>query len=210
MKKILILLFIIFSFGKTKAQENSFLKVYDHKKLTANTLKIYAEDGLISLSVIKPNLIEVAFLKEDIASEQTKQNTKEQSYIRVTQNLENVYLQTDSLMLVISKLDFSIHFKSYKGQTFLVTDSAQNSNQFSALNFRAAKESIFTNLKGKSMKVKDYTLKGKSFCLINEPFSIKIEETVKGNLDFKRSNQFQFKTNNSSALVFQFCMGVVK
>ncbi len=196
--------------GYAKAQVNTFLKVYDHKKLIQNTLKIYSEDGLISLTVIKPNLVEVAFLKEDITVEPPTQNPEEQSYIRVTQNLENIYLQTDSLMLVVSKLDFSIHFKSYKGQTFLVADSAKNNNQFSALSFTAAKESVFTNAKGKTIKVKDYALKNAAPCLVNKPFTIQLEETVKGNLAFKSSNQFQFKTNNSSALVFQFCMGKVE
>ena len=203
MKKSVLLFFIITCFSFAKAQENNFLKVYDHKKLTGNTLKIFAEEGLIAISVLKPNLVEVAFLKEDINSEESLDKSNSENYIRVTQNLENIYLQTDSLMLVVSKLDFSVLFKTYKGQTILKADSAQMNDEFSKLNFVAAKETSFKNAKGRTLKVKDYSIKNKSICLSNNSVSLKFEDTVKSNLVFKTNNQFQFKTNNSSALEFE-------
>ena len=204
MKKIVLLFFSLISFCFVKGQDNTFLKVYDHKKLTGNTLKVFAEDGLVAITVIKPNLVEVAFLKQDVAIAAAKEKTPEDNYIRVTQNLENIYLQTDSLMLVISKLNFSIQFKSYKNQTLLVADSAQINNQFSSVKFTAVKASSFKNTKGKAFKVKDYPIKNKSMSLFNNSISLKFEETVNGNLVFKSINQFEFNANNSKALVFQF------
>jgi hypothetical protein len=209
-KKIVFLFFILVGFGFANAQDNTFLKVYDHKKLTGNTLKVFAEDGLVAITVIKPNLVEVAFLKQDVAIEAVKEKIPEENYLRVTQNLENIYLQTDSLMLVISKLNFSIQFKSYKNQTLLVVDSAQINNQFSTVKFTAAKASSFKNTKGKAFEVKEYPIKNKSMSLFNNSLSLKFEQAVSGNLDFKRDSQFWFKTNNSSALVFQFHMAVVE
>ncbi len=204
MKKIVLLFFILISFGFAKAQENTFLKVYDHKKLTGNTLKVFAEDGLVAITVIKPNLVELAFLKKDINTETSNDKIAEENYIRVTQNLENIYLQTDSLMLVISKLNFSIQFKSFKNQTLLVVDSAQINNQYSKIKFTTAKETSFKNTKGKTFKVKEYPISKQSISLFNQVVLLHIKEAVKGNLLFKKSNVLEYKTNHTSPLSFQF------
>jgi hypothetical protein len=210
LKNILLLVLIFLSFSLVKGQENSFLKVYDHKKLTGNTLKVFAEEGLISISVLKPNLVEVAFLKEDINADQSLDEANTGKYIRVTQNLHSIYLQTDSLLLIVSKIDFSIRFKSFKGQTYLVADSAQMSGEFTKLNFTAAKETSFKNAKGRTLKVKDYQIKNKAICISNNSVSLRLEETVKGNLVFKTNNQFQYITNNSSTLVFQLSLNKIE
>ena len=204
MKKIVLLFFSLISFCFVKGQDNTFLKVYDHKKLTGNTLKVFAEDGLVAITVIKPNLVELAFLKQDVAITAAKEKTPEDNYIRVTQNLENIYLQTDSLILVISKLTFSIQFKSYKNQTLLVADSAQINNQFSRVKFTAVRASSFKNTKGKAFKVREYPIKNKSMSLFNNSLSLKFEQAEYGNLLFRTTNQFEFRANNSKALVFQF------
>lgn len=114
--------------------QDSFLNTYDHKKLDGQTLKVYSETGLISLTALKPNVIKVSFLKSD--SLNNNEIVKgEKVFVRVTQNLDDIFMQTDSLLIVINKLDFSIKFEKRNEEIYVINTIVKQKSSKGYLQF---------------------------------------------------------------------------
>jgi hypothetical protein len=113
-KLIVASFFIVFG---AYAQEVDQLKVYDHKSQEGQTLKIYAENGLIALTAYQPNIIKITYLKtaqEEIDTSSLITQRPLKTNVRITQNLDDIFMTTDSLIVIINKYDFSIKFESRK------------------------------------------------------------------------------------------------
>ena len=102
------ILVLLLNIPSTSAQSASFLPLYKSKTLDQQTLSIASDSGRLQITALKPNVIKVDYLKlgdsTDINSSNKKLN------IRVTQNLDDVFLATDSLWVIINKMDLSIRF----------------------------------------------------------------------------------------------------
>ncbi|MEO5909514.1 MAG: hypothetical protein ABIP95_01440 [Pelobium sp.] len=123
---VIFFIFIFFLPYLVRAQDN-FLNTYDHKKLEGQTLKVYSETGLVSLTALKPNIIKVSFLKSDALN--NKDLIKgEEVFVRVTQNLDDIFMQTDSLLIIISKIDFSIKFEKSNEEIYVINDFSMEKN----------------------------------------------------------------------------------
>nr|MBC7612671.1 hypothetical protein [Pseudopedobacter sp.] len=148
--KLKVFLYIIFIFFSSilqlKAQVSFDLKVYDHKKLENQTLSVFSEHGVVSLYAIKPNVIKVNFssLKNN---EKLVLKDKNDVYVRVTQNLDDIFMLTDSLLIVINKFDFSIKFEKRNEAIYTINNYVFQKDDQSALTFSVQLEEKFYNSK---------------------------------------------------------------
>ena len=110
MFKYLLLLLLIPLFGNAQVLDS--LDTYDHKEFENQTLKVFSDSGLIQFQIISPNFIKVSFSKRSDLEKSENISQPNLVYVRITQNLESIYMQTDSMLIVISKLDFSINLSS--------------------------------------------------------------------------------------------------
>ncbi len=122
--KIIFISFFLLSGSTLKSQSKWSLKSYDHKNQEGQTLKIYAENGLISITALKPNVIKVNYLKEEKPIEDAVIN--EVTFVRITQNLDDIFMGTDSLLIVINKLDFSIRFEKHNQDLYTLNEKASS------------------------------------------------------------------------------------
>ena len=148
--KLKVFLFITFIFFSSilqlKAQESFDLKVYDHKKLENQTLSVFFEHGVISLSAIKPNVIKVNFTSLQ-NNEKLIDKQDNGVYVRVTQNLDDIFMLTDSLLIVIYKFDFSIKFEKRNEVVYTINNYAFQKQNQSILTFSMQPEEVFYNSK---------------------------------------------------------------
>ncbi|MBK0383185.1 hypothetical protein I5M32_09465 [Pedobacter sp. SD-b] len=148
--RYVFLVFILIISLSAKAQKHFQLKVYDHKKLENQTLKIFSENGIISLRALKPNVIKVGFSSLPDLDPKPKQNNG--VYVRVTQNLDDVFMQTDSLLIIINKLNFSIKYKSLKEKLYTINTFDNLSGSDKNLVFLTAEDEVLSYSKNKSIK----------------------------------------------------------
>ncbi|MBC7654444.1 MAG: DUF4968 domain-containing protein [Oligoflexus sp.] len=190
MKLYLFLLFVFPLF--VEAQNLKPFKIYDHKKLEENNLKVYSEDGVISLTAVKPDVIKVYFSALPDINYMVK--TDKMVYVRVTQNLDDIFMQTDSLLIIINKLDFSIKYKSIKEKLFLANDVIIDKSK-SFLNFKIG-NGVKIYKSGKQLKDSNISFKKQIELTSSENYSLILETDYKGFLKIDESNNLQFKTNN--------------
>ncbi|MBU1761867.1 MAG: hypothetical protein KKB19_13595, partial [Bacteroidetes bacterium] len=129
-----------------KAQVSFDLKVYDHKKFENQTLSVFSEHDVVSLYAIKPNVIKVNFssLKHN---EKLVLKENNDVYVRVTQNLDDIFMLTDSLLIVINKFDFSIKFEKRNEMIYTINNYVFKKDDQSALTFSMQPEEKFYNSK---------------------------------------------------------------
>ena len=201
--KIFGTLLALFVFCNCFSQEAIQLQNYDHKTLVESTLKIYAENGSIELTVINPNLIKVCYLQK-IKSSEVKNVKTNQEFIRVTQNLENIYMLTDSLLIVISKLDFSIKFLNKKEQIYTTSQNISFSNE--GLNIELSKNSdeVFYNSKNRKLKPKAYSLHKLNSVYSSKNYELLFDKNSKGSLDLRNPSTLNIKFDKSEAFVYYF------
>jgi hypothetical protein len=193
----------LFLFCNCFSQEAIQLQNYDYKTLVESTLKIYAENGRIELTVINPNLIKVSYL-QTIELTELKNVKPNQAFIRVTQNLENIYMQTDGLLIVISKLDFSIKFLNKKEQLYTTSQNISFENE--GLNFKFFKDNdeVFYNSKNKKLKLKAYSIHKLKSIYSSKNYELLFDENAKGSLDFRNSTILNLKFSDGATFGYYF------
>ena len=182
--KLPVTFLALFVFSNCFSQEAIHLTNYDHKTLKESTLKIYADNGSIELTVIKPNLIKVCYLQTTKSSDVENVKPK-QEFIRITQNLENIYMLTDSLLIIISKLDFSIKFQNLKEQLYTTTQSISFSKDGLNLTLSTTEDEKFYNSKQRNLKLKKYSLHKLKSISSSKNYELSFDKNSKGNLDFR-------------------------
>ncbi len=198
--KLKVFLFITFIFFSSilqlKAQESFDLKVYDYKKLENQTLSVFAEHGVISLSAIKPNVIKVNFSS---LQNNEKLILKEDNgvYVRVTQNLDDIFMLTDSLLIVINKFDFSIKFEKRNEKIYTINKYVFQKDKQSALTFSMQKEEKFYYSKKKLKKDLCYKKGVKSIYSI-KGYDILFENNRLMYSKNKGFNEFSFKKSDEN------------
>jgi hypothetical protein len=138
-------IFFLSSF-QLKAQENLDFKIYDHKVLQDQTLSVFSENGLLTLFAIKPNVIKVNFSSPK-NNEKPIVKKDNDVYVRVTQNLDDIFMLTDSLLIVINKFDFSIKFEKRNEVIYTINNYTSQKDHQSALTFSMQPGEIFNNYK---------------------------------------------------------------
>ena len=202
MFKYLLVLLLIPFFGHAQILDS--LDTYDHKEFENQTLKVFSDSGVIQLQVISPNFIKLSFSKR---SDLEKQETLSQSnlvYVRITQNLESIYMQTDSMLIVISKLDFSIKFQNRKEQLYTTNQSISFSNEGLNLIFSRNKDELFYSLRNKKLKPKEYSLQKLKSVYSSKNYELSFDKNSKGSLDFRNGPALNLKFDNSSAFGYYF------
>ncbi len=111
---LLVLTIISFINISAYAQKIDQLKTYDRKELVGQTLKIYSETGIVALTVYQANMVKVSYFKDENQKPDSSfvviSAPKETSF-KVSQNLDDIFLTTDSLVVIVNKLNFSIKFQ---------------------------------------------------------------------------------------------------
>lgn len=187
-----LLFFLLFpSLGNAQILDS--LDTYDHKEFENQTLKVFSDNGLIQLQVLKSNLIKLSISKKDELVKQKISNPKEAVYVRITQNLESIYMQTDSLLVVISKLDFSIKFQNLREQVYIVQQNISFADDYLNLQFAIANNELFYNQKDKRLKPKNYAIKKLKSINSSNQYSIYFEDETKGSLDFSNPSFLKMK-----------------
>lgn len=189
-------LFLVFLFPLfVEAQNLGSLKIYDHKKLESNNLKVFAENGIISITALKPNVIKVDF--STLPELNLMSKTDNEVYVRVTQNLDDIFMQTDSLLIIINKLDFSIKYKSIKEKLFLVNDFVSINDTDNVLRFKLTNNQKFNDAKGKNQIHKTYKVKHQKLISSSCDYSLLFETKGKDFLNIdKEFNKLTFSTKN--------------
>ena len=138
MKFKLLATYVLF-FCSAYAQKRDLLKTYDHKTLHAQSLKVYADSGLLTLTVYQSNMIKVSFLKDKNQKADSSYvviaNPKETDF-KVSQNLDEIFLITDSIIVCVNKIDFSVKFQKRDEKLLSInTNAFEISNQTKQLIF---------------------------------------------------------------------------
>ena len=198
MKLFLILLFVSPIF--LNAQNLETFKIYDHKKQEGNNLKVYAENGLISLTAVKPNVIKLSFLT--LPELKPFSNIDKEIYVRVTQNLDDIFMQTDSLLIIINKIDFSIKFENLRGKIYLAQKTFRFDSNNDTIDFLTKTPQSFY-LKNRELKEKKYKFSGSKIIQSDKGYSISFCEDKKWNFELKDS-LLHFVKNADKNLTFYF------
>ena len=202
MFKYLLVLLLIPFFGDAQVLDS--LDTYDHKEFEKQTLKVFSDSGVIQLQVISPNFIKLSFSKR---SDLEKQETLSQSnlvYVRITQNLESIFMQTDIMLIVISKLDFSIKFQNKREQLYTTNQSISFSNEGLNLKLSKNNDEVFYNSKRKKLKPKEYSINKLKSISSSKNYKLLFDKNSKGNLDLRNSSILNLKFDKSEAFVYYF------
>ena len=202
MFKYLLVLLLIPFFGHAQVLDS--LDTYDHKEFEKQTLKVFSDSGVIQLQVISPNFIKLSFSKR---SDLEKAETISQSnlvYVRITQNLESIYMQTDSMIIVINKLDFSIKFQNLKERLYAVNQNISFSNEGLNLKFSITEDERFYNSKQNKLKHKKYSLHKLKSISSSKNYELLFDKNSKGNLDLRNSSILNLKFDKSEASGYYF------
>ena len=198
MKLFLILLFVFPIF--LNAQNLETFKIYDHKKQEGNNLRVYAENGLISLTAVKPNVIKLNFLT--LPQLNPISNIDKEIYVRVTQNLDDIFMQTDSLLIIINKLDFSIKFENLRGKIYLTQKAFSFESNNDTIDFLNKMPQSFY-LKNRKLREKKYKFSGSKLIQSDKGYSLSFCGDKKWNFEIKDSIM-HFTKNADKNLTFYF------
>lgn len=201
-----LLFFLVISLF-VKGEQIDSLKNYHHKKLNNSTLKIYAENGLITLTAIKANVIKVDYAESESDSVAEK-FTPSKVIIRVTQNLDDIFMFTDSLIIIINKLDFSIKFEKRNEEVLLVNRQTYFKKK-SIETYFSTYDEVFYNEKSELLKIKKFKIK-QSKAIYSSRKYVLLMPNQKNSSAFIISKFFVKYSNKGSALCyfFEFSDGV--
>jgi len=200
-KYLLLLLALPFL---VNAQVLDSLDTYDHKEFEKQTLKVFSDSGMIQLQVISPNLIKVSFSKRSDLEKPETISHPDSVYVRITQNLENIYMQTDSLLIVISKLDFTIKFLNKEEQLYITNQSISFSNEGLNLKLFKNNDEVFYNSKRKKLKLKEYSLHKLNNVYSAKNYKLSFDKNSKGSLSFCNPSFLDMKFSNSTTFGYYF------
>jgi len=204
MKLYLFLLFGLPIF--VNAQNLKPFKIYDHKKIADNNLKVYSENGVICLTAVTPAVIKVNFTTLPETNSIIKSDKS--VYVRVTQNLDDIFMQTDSLLIIINKLDFSLKYKSLKEKLFMINDVISINDSINYLGFKDATNQKFVDAKRKDLKSKTYKFKNQKLISSSNNYSILFQTEEKGFLKIdEEHNKLNLSTKNK-LLQYYFIGGI--
>ncbi|MBD3749774.1 MAG: DUF4968 domain-containing protein [Sphingobacteriales bacterium] len=228
-------LFLLFSQGILKAQQKEQLKTYDHLHHEGQTLKVYAENGWIELTAYQPNVVKVSYLKNHkqlLDSSYVVVAKPYPTFVRVAQNLDNIFFETDSLFITINKWNFNIHFEGVKHKLLTNNNLAYTiSDSLKVLDFSLAPQEAIYGLGSRALPVnrRGYLLENYHqphygyvygernlnisvpFYTSNRGYGIYFDNKGDGFFDIGKSqpNQFQFSTQNGN-LSYYFISGDYK
>lgn len=219
LKSAFIILVTLFSFSIVYGQGSPTLPIYNSKSFTDNTLTIYSDSGALALTAIKANVVKIVFF--DLGKPIVEPKSQMKLNVRVTQNLDDIFFATDSLWVIVNKIDLSIRFlKKVNEQLFIKNESyfINNQSRDISLSLNAddkpfvldagklksvgKKIGAVKNLNGKN-KLCDPVLFSQMGCalVIENPTSKKITaEAI-------TKSEVQFKQNDKKLNVFYFLSG---
>lgn len=189
-----------------EAQILDSLDIYDHKEFENQTLKVFSDKGLIKLQVIKANIIKVNFYKKDALDIQEEQKAVDLVNVRITQNLEDIFMQTDSLLIIVNKLDFSIKFQNIKEELYVKHQNVFLSDSCHSFSLATTKNEEFFNHKNRKLRPKIYKIKNLKAIYSSKKYGLFFQNLNNGYL--KLNNQIiNIKYCNVSALGYYFLSG---
>lgn len=199
----LLLLLLSFPF-LVNAQVLDSLDTYDHKEFDNQTLKVFSDSGVIQLQVINPSLIKVSFSKKRDLKKQETLSRSDSVYVRITQNLESIFMQTEKLLVIINKLDFSIKFQNLKEQLYAVNQRISFTNDGLNLIFSRNKDELLHNSINKKLKLKKYSLQNLKSVHSSKDYELSFDKASKGSLDFRNSSVLNLKLDRSATFGYYF------
>ena len=202
MFKYLLVLLLIPFFGDAQVLDS--LDTYDHKEFEKQTLKVFSDSGVIQLQVISPNFIKLSFSKRSDLKKHETLSYSGSVYVRITQNLESIFMQTDIMLIVINKLDFSIKFQNKREQLYTTNQSISFSNEGLNLKLSKNNDEVFYNLKRKKLKSKAYSLHKLKSISSSKNYELLFDKNIKGRLDLGNSSILNIKFDKSEAFVYYF------
>ena len=202
MFKYLLVLLLIPFFGDAQVLDS--LDTYDHKEFENQTLKVFSDSGVIQLQVISPNFIKLSFSKRSDLKKHETLSYSGSVYVRITQNLESIFMQTDIMLIVINKLDFSIKFQNKREQLYTTNQSISFSNEGLNLKLSKNNDEVFYNSKNKKLKPKEYSIHKLNSIYSSKSYELLFDKNSKGNLDLRNSSILNLKFDKSEAFVYYF------
>ncbi len=142
MKVFYIIILHLLSLSLSFAQEKKvpYLNNFKSYQFQDNTLKIIAENGLITISAYDNDIIKITFFDDHNSKADSSyvvikaaKNIKQ----KVEEKADSIYFRTDSLKLIIAKNDFSIKFQKIHGdyltnnETYFRNDTSHTGLLFS-------------------------------------------------------------------------------
>ena len=202
MFKYLLLLLLIPLFGNAQVLDS--LDTYDHKEFENQTLKVFSDSVVIQFQIISPNFIKVSFSKRSDLEKSENISQPNLVYVRITQNLESIYMQTDSMLIVISKLDFSIKFQNRREQLYTTNQSISFSNEGLNLKLSKNKDEVFYNSKNRKLKPKAYSLPKLKSISSSKNYELSFDKNIKGSLNLRNASILNLKFDKSNTYVYYF------
>ncbi|TKC00243.1 alpha-glucosidase domain-containing protein [Pedobacter cryophilus] len=203
----IFLLFLFPFFGEAQILDS--LDIYDHKEFENQTLKVFSDNGLIKLQVIKANIIKVNFYKKAAPEIQEEQKADTSVDVRITQNLDDIFMQTDSLLVIINKLDFKIKFQTTKEQLYTINQSVSLSDSCHSFSLSTTKNEDFFKHKNRKLKQKIYKMKTLKAIYSSKKYALYFQDTYNGYVELNNQN-LQIKYYDSNALGYYFLTGSKK
>lgn len=122
-KLIFAMLFtgVFIQFQSVNAQQ--IIPLYTSKTLINNNLFIKSDSGVLKITAYQPNIVGISFSANQKISHDTSTLCKPQN-IRVTQNIDDVFFATDSLLIIINKFDLSVRFLKKQNEMLLLSCGA--------------------------------------------------------------------------------------
>ena len=202
MFKYLLVLLLIPFFGDAQILDS--IDTYDYKEFENQTLKVFSDSGVIQLQAISPNFIKLSFSKRSDSEKSENTSLSDLVYVRITQNLESIFMPTDSLLIVISKLDFNIKFQNRREQLYTTNQSISFSNEGLNLKLSKNNDEVFYNLKRKKLKPKDYSINKLKSISSSKSYELLFDKNSKGNLDLRNSSILNLNFDKPAAFVYYF------
>ncbi|RKD17106.1 hypothetical protein BCY91_02875 [Pelobium manganitolerans] len=118
LRSLFALWFLLGLFQNAKAQSNYLIPIYNQKELLGNTLFLSSDSGNLAVTACHPNLIRIDY--SIATSPIQKKQTETTLNLRVTQNLDAVFFETDSLWVIINKADLAVKFMQKPHQAIVL------------------------------------------------------------------------------------------
>lgn len=171
---VIVLIAVKAGFGQ------QILPIYNQKKIINNTVYISSDSGDISFKFYSPSLVDVNLSKSAIV--ETEISPFKKIPVRVTQNIENVYLTTDSLLIIVNKFDLSVEFLTAKEEKLTKLKGYFIANPEQCLRFSQNLDESFQIEKYGSLKTKKLK-SGKNKKLDTRKYALKPAKNYRLKLD---------------------------
>lgn len=202
-----LIIFILFPFvGSTQILDS--LDTYDHKEFENQTLKVFSDSGVIQLQVIASNVIKVSFSKKENIDKHRIINQISEVDVRITQNLESIFMQTLYLIVVINKLNFSIKFLNRQELPYTTNHKISFLNDCINTHFSVSDNESLSKKRLKEIKILE--IRNPILVYSSKKYSLYYEGAGNLTLRLQKRMNLEAKFCDSEVLEYYFFAGSLK